>query len=45
MDIGMPAQSFSFGPFKLLAEQQRLLRDDMPVRLGSRALALVSVLV
>jgi predicted ATPase/DNA-binding winged helix-turn-helix (wHTH) protein len=45
MDIGMPVRSLSFGPFKLLAEQQRLLRGDMPVRLGSRALAILSVLL
>lgn len=42
---GIPARCFSFGRFKLLANQQRLLRDDKPVRLGSRALAILSVLI
>jgi predicted ATPase/DNA-binding winged helix-turn-helix (wHTH) protein len=43
--VGMPARCFSFGRFKLLANQQRLLRDDRPVRIGSRALAILSVLI
>ena len=41
----MPARWFSFGQFKLLADQQRLLRNDSPVRLGSRALAILSLLL
>ena len=43
--IALPARSFSFGPFTLLSEQQRLLRANSPVHLGSRALAILSVLV
>ena len=45
MTLATPARSIAFGPFKLLAEQQRLLRNDSPVRLGSRALAILSVLL
>jgi DNA-binding winged helix-turn-helix (wHTH) protein len=45
MTLSMPARSFSFGPFKLVAEQQRLLRNDSPIRLGSRALAILSMLL
>jgi predicted ATPase/DNA-binding winged helix-turn-helix (wHTH) protein len=41
----MPARSFSFGQFKLLADEQRLLRNDLPVRLGSRALAILLLLL
>ena len=41
----MPLRSFSFGPFKFLADQHRLLRDEQPVRLGSRPLALLSALL
>jgi len=41
----MPTRSFYFGPFKLFPDQLRLLRSDVPVRLGSRALAILSVLV
>ena len=43
--ICMPSRSFSFGPFKFLADQHRLLRDEEPVRLGSRPLALLSALL
>jgi predicted ATPase/DNA-binding winged helix-turn-helix (wHTH) protein len=35
----------SFGPFRLLPEQRLLLEGDNPVRLGSRALDLLSALV
>jgi DNA-binding winged helix-turn-helix (wHTH) protein len=41
----MPARFFSFGAFKLVPDQQRLLCGDVPVRLGTRALAILSVLV
>jgi DNA-binding winged helix-turn-helix (wHTH) protein len=41
----MPARFFSFGSFKLVPDQRRLLRGDVPVRLGTRALAILSVLV
>jgi DNA-binding winged helix-turn-helix (wHTH) protein len=36
---------FSFGPFKLLREQRALLDAGKPVRLGSRALDVLIVLV
>jgi len=38
-------RSFFFGPFLLVPERQRLLRDDAPVRIGGRALDLLTVLV
>ena len=34
----------SFGPFRLLPAQQLLLEDEIPVRLGSRALAVLTAL-
>ena len=45
MTSGMAARSFSFGPFKFFAEQQRLVRDESSIRLGSRALAILSMLL
>ena len=45
MTLSMPARSFSFGPFTFLADQQRLQRNDVPVRLGSRALAILETLL
>lgn len=36
---------FAFGPFLLMPERQALLRDGIPVRLGSRALGLLTALV
>ena len=38
-------QSISFGPFRLLPEQQLLLEDDKPVRLGSRAREILIALI
>jgi predicted ATPase/DNA-binding winged helix-turn-helix (wHTH) protein len=38
-------QVFSFGPFKLLREQRALLDGNKPIRLGSRALDVLIVLV
>src|SRR5215470_17203029 len=43
---GVPAESaFSFGRFRLLPVQQVLLEDEKPVRLGSRALGILTMLV
>jgi DNA-binding winged helix-turn-helix (wHTH) protein len=36
---------FSFGPFRLIPEQQLLLEDGEPVSLGARGLELLRVLV
>jgi predicted ATPase len=38
-------QTISFGPFRLLPAQQLLLEDDNPIRLGSRALEILTALV
>jgi predicted ATPase/DNA-binding winged helix-turn-helix (wHTH) protein len=38
-------QAISFGPFRLLPAQRLLLEDGMPVRLGSRALEILTALV
>ena len=38
-------RAISFGPFRLLPAQQLLLEGDNPVRLGSRALAILTALV
>jgi len=38
-------RSFAFGAFRLIPERQLLLRDEQPVRLGGRAIDLLSVLV
>src|SRR5262245_36947726 len=40
-----PADAFAFGPFRLIPSQQLLLRNGVPVRLGSRALDILTVLV
>ena len=41
-----PAQrSFAFGPFLLRPEQQLLLKREAPVRIGGRALDILTVLV
>lgn len=39
------AASFAFGPFELIPERQLLLKDQAPVRIGGRALDLLTVLV
>src|SRR5690349_3529755 len=36
---------FAFGPFLLVPERQLLMRDDVPVRIGSRALEILIALV
>lgn len=38
-------QSFAFGPFRLIPGRQMLLREDVPIRLGSRALDILTALV
>lgn len=38
-------RAFSFGPFSLYPAQQLLLEDGRPVRLGSRALAILTALI
>lgn len=39
------SRSFSFGPFVLIPERQLLLQDDAPVRIGGRALDILTTLV
>jgi predicted ATPase/DNA-binding winged helix-turn-helix (wHTH) protein len=39
------ARAYSFGPFRLLPERQLLLRGETPVRIGGRALDILTVLV
>src|ERR1700745_3468437 len=41
----MEEHAISFGPFRLLADQRLLLEGDRPVRLGSRAFDILTVLV
>ncbi len=41
----LPADSISFGRFRLFPRQLLLLEDDKPLRLGSRALHILNVLV
>jgi TolB-like protein/DNA-binding winged helix-turn-helix (wHTH) protein len=43
-EISMDGGQFSFGRFRLDLERRRLLRDEQPVRLGSRALEILCVL-
>jgi DNA-binding winged helix-turn-helix (wHTH) protein len=38
-------RTVAFGPFRLSPAQQLLLEGDKPLRLGSRALAILAVLV
>lgn len=42
---GPGARSFAFGPFLLLPERQLLLHDQSPVRIGGRALDILTTLV
>lgn len=45
-DQAVPAQrSFAFGPFLLRPEQQLLLKREAPVRIGGRALDILTALV
>ena len=39
------AQSYAFGPFRLVPGRQLLLRDGRPVRIGGRALDILTMLV
>ena len=41
----MEASCFSFGPFVLIPQRQLLLREGTPVRIGTRALEILTVLV
>jgi DNA-binding winged helix-turn-helix (wHTH) protein len=43
--VGRPFRSFRFGPFLLQPERQLLLKVDAPVRIGGRALELLTILV
>jgi predicted ATPase/DNA-binding winged helix-turn-helix (wHTH) protein len=43
--VALAERAFSFGPFRLLPGQQRLLDGETPVRLGSRALEILATLV
>ena len=40
-----PSRSFAFGPFVLIPERQLLLKGEAPVRIGSRALDILTALV
>lgn len=40
-----PDRTFSFGPFCLIPARQLLLRNGIPVRLGSRALTILAAVV
>jgi predicted ATPase/DNA-binding winged helix-turn-helix (wHTH) protein len=42
---GQPPQSFAFGPFVLVPERQLLLRGETPLRIGGRALDILTALV
>jgi len=42
--FGQLARSFTFGPFVLQPERQLLLKDGAPVRLGGRALEILTTL-
>lgn len=45
MTLDRTARSFGFGPFVLLPERQQLLRRDRSVRIGARALEMLTALV
>lgn len=40
-----PSRSYSFGPFMLIPERQLLLQGEAPVRIGGRALDILTALV
>src|SRR6516162_1642160 len=44
-DLVASERAISFGPFRLVPTQRLLLEDDNPVRLGSRALDILTALV
>src|SRR5262245_16367874 len=43
--LNEPDRTFSFGPFRLIPARQLLLRNGIPVRVGSRALMILTTLV
>src|SRR6266478_5667727 len=43
--VGSSERSISFAPFRLVPTQRLLLEDDNPVRVGSRALDILTALV
>lgn len=43
--VGRPPRSFAFGPFVLIPERQLLLTGETPVRIGARALEILTALV
>jgi DNA-binding winged helix-turn-helix (wHTH) protein len=43
--VGRSSRAFRFGPFLLQPERQLLLKRDVPVRIGGRALDLLTILV
>jgi predicted ATPase/DNA-binding winged helix-turn-helix (wHTH) protein len=43
--VERPLRSFAFGPFVLIPEQQLLLENERPVRIGGRALDILTALV
>ena len=45
MKSGVHAQAYAFGPFVLIPARQKLLQGDAPVRIGSRALEILTALV
>lgn len=44
-DLIASERAISFGPFRLVPTQRLLLEDDNPVRVGSRALDILTALV
>jgi hypothetical protein len=44
-DLVASERAISFGPFRLVPTQRLLLEDDNPVRVGSRALDILTALV
>jgi DNA-binding winged helix-turn-helix (wHTH) protein len=43
--VAVGERAVSFGPFRLVSAQRLLLEDDNPVRVGSRALNILTALV
>src|SRR5271170_3828847 len=44
-DRGVASSDYSFGPFRLLPSRQLLLEGDSPLRIGNRALNILTTLV
>ncbi len=44
-DRGVTSSAYSFGPFRLLPSRQLLLEGDRPLRIGNRALDILTTLV